>query len=109
MLHVAASQDIVFISLHPPVIMDTLELLKNDFKSNTTVISLAPKINISKISSKLDQVKNIARLIPNATSYINDGYNPVCFSPGFDKGDKDSVMDLLRNLGHTFEVSRRET
>ena len=47
---VAAAQDIVFISLHPPVIMDTLELLKNDFKSNATVISLAPKINISKIS-----------------------------------------------------------
>lgn len=105
---VAAAQDIVFISLHPPVIMDTLELLKNDFKSNATVISLAPKINIAKISSKLDQVTKIARLIPNATSYINDGYNPVCFSPGFDKVEKDSVMDLLRNLGHTFEVAEEK-
>ena len=105
---VAAAQDIVFISLHPPVIMDTLELLKNDFKSSTIVISLAPKISISKILSKLGQVKNVARLIPNATSYINDGYNPVCFSPGFDKGEKDTVMDLLRNLGHTFEVSEEK-
>jgi pyrroline-5-carboxylate reductase len=102
---VAASQDIVFISLHPPVIMDTLELLKNDISSSATVVSLAPKINIEKISSKLGQVKNIARLIPNATSYINDGYNPVCFSSGFDKGEKDSVLALLKNLGHTFEVA----
>lgn len=101
---VAAAQDIVFISLHPPVIMDTLEQLKNDVRSNATVISLAPKINIEKISSKLGKVKNIARLIPNATSYINDGYNPVYFSPEFDKADKDYVFDLLRNLGHTFEV-----
>ena len=66
---VAASQDIVFISLHPPVVMDTLELIKESFSRNAIVISLAPKITIAKIFSKLTQVNNIARLIPNATSY----------------------------------------
>jgi pyrroline-5-carboxylate reductase len=101
---VAASQDIVFISLHPPVIMDTLELLKNDYKSSATVISLAPKINLAKISSKLGQTKNIARLIPNATSYINEGYNPICFSVGFAKNEKKEILDLLGLLGATFEV-----
>jgi pyrroline-5-carboxylate reductase len=100
----AASQDIVFISLHPPVIMDTLEILKKDIRSSAAVISLAPKINIAKIASKIGHVKNIARLIPNATSYINDGYNPVCFSEGFDKQNRNSILDLLKNLGHTFEV-----
>lgn len=101
---VAASQDIVFISLHPPVIMDTLELLKSDFKSSATVISLAPKINLAKISSKLGQVKNIVRLIPNATSYINEGYNPVCFSTGFAKNEKKDILEVLSLLGKTFEV-----
>jgi pyrroline-5-carboxylate reductase len=105
---VAASQDIVFISLHPPVIMEILDQLKNYVRSDATVVSLAPKINIAKISLKLGQVKNIARLIPNATSFINDGYNPVCFSHEFDKGEKDSVFDLLRNLGHTFEVTEEK-
>jgi pyrroline-5-carboxylate reductase len=105
---VAASQDIVFLSLHPPVIMDTLELLKNIIRSDAAVVSLAPKINIAKLSSKLVQVKNIARLIPNATSYINDGYNPVCFSSGFEKGEKETLLDLLKTLGHTFEVSEEK-
>jgi pyrroline-5-carboxylate reductase len=105
---VAAAQDIVFLSLHPPVIMDTLELLKNNVRSDAAVVSLAPKINIAKISSKLGHVKNIARLIPNATSYINDGYNPVYFSPGFDSGEKESVLDLLKNMGHTFEVNEEK-
>jgi pyrroline-5-carboxylate reductase len=105
---VAASQDIVFISLHPPVIMETLDHLKNDIRSSATVISLAPKISISKISSKLDHVNKIVRLIPNATSYINNGYNPVCFSRGFDTSDKDSVLDLLSTLGHTFEVAEEK-
>ncbi|HZY25933.1 MAG TPA: NAD(P)-binding domain-containing protein [Bacteroidales bacterium] len=101
---VAASQDIVFISLHPPVVMDTLELIKGSITSNTIVISLAPKINIAKISSKLNQTKNIARLIPNATSFINEGYNPVCFSTEFTRNEKQPVLDLLRLMGNTFEV-----
>jgi Pyrroline-5-carboxylate reductase len=105
---VAASQDIVFISLHPPVVMDTLELVKNQFKASSIVISLAPKITIEKISSKLSQVKNIARLIPNATSFINEGYNPVCFSPDFSIGEKQKVLDLLRLMGKTFEVPEKK-
>ena len=101
---VAASQDIVFISLHPPVVMDTLELLKGSFNTHSIVISLAPKITIAKISSKLNQVKQIARLIPNATSYINEGFNPVCFSSGFVGDKKQEIFCRLRLLGNTFEV-----
>jgi len=101
---VAASQDIVFISLHPPVVMDTLELIKGNINSNTIVISLAPKITITKILSKLNQVKNIARLIPNATSFINEGYNPVCFSSDFTRNEKQQVFNLIRLMGNTFEV-----
>ena len=105
---IAASQDIVFISLHPPVVMDALELVKNQFKASSVVISLAPKITIAKISSKLSQVKNIARLIPNATSFINEGYNPICFSSDFNRNERPQVLDLLRLMGNTFEVSEEK-
>jgi pyrroline-5-carboxylate reductase len=104
----AASQDIVFIALHPPMVMDTLELIKNDVKAEATVISLAPKINLPKFSLKLGHVKNLARLIPNATSYINEGYNPITFASGFDTKQKQVILDLLKNLGKTFEVSEEK-
>jgi pyrroline-5-carboxylate reductase len=104
----AACQYFVFIALHPPVLMDTLEIIKNDVRAEATVISLAPKINLPKLAMKLDHVKNLARLIPNATSYINEGFNPVTFASGFDAGQKGQVMDLLRTLGTTFEVSEEK-
>ena len=104
----AASQDIVFIALHPPVIMDTLESLKDIFREQSTVISLAPKITIGKISTILKQVNNIARLIPNATSFINEGYNPVCFSSAFSEDDKVQILDVLRLMGNTFEVTEEK-
>jgi pyrroline-5-carboxylate reductase len=99
----AAGQDIVFISLHPPVVMDTLELIKGEIKADSTVISLAPKINLPKLSLKLG-IKNLARLIPNATSYINEGYNPVTFMKDFDPSKKKVILDLLKTMGNTFEV-----
>lgn len=100
----AAGQDIVFIALHPPVLMDALSQVKGNIKPGATVISLAPKISLSKLSALMPQVKNIARLIPNATSYINEGYNPVTFASGFDAPVKDHTLNMLKNLGTTFEV-----
>jgi pyrroline-5-carboxylate reductase len=104
----AAGQEIVFISLHPPVVMDTLELIKGDVKADSVVISLAPKINLVKLSSKLVHVKKLARLIPNATSYINEGYNPVTFLGSITKNEKKEILDMLSLLGHTFEVAEEK-
>ncbi len=101
----AAKQGIVFIALHPPVIMETLEKISGDVSAETTIISLAPKIDHEKIGSKLPVVKNIVRVIPNATSYINEGYNPVCFEKSFPSEKKQELLDLLGMLGHTFEVT----
>jgi pyrroline-5-carboxylate reductase len=47
-------------------------------------------------------------LIPNATSYINEGYNPVCFSSDFNIKEKQHILDLLKVLGNTFEVSEEK-
>jgi pyrroline-5-carboxylate reductase len=68
------------------------------------LISLAPKITIRKISEKLGNNTRIVRLIPNATSIINEGYNPVSFSSGLETGDKKSLLQILGALGKTFEV-----
>lgn len=100
----AAEQDMVFLALHPPVIMDTLDLVKEHFKPGSILISLAPKITIEKMSSKLTNVKNIVRLIPNATSIINEGYNPVCFAQTMSDWKKQNMLTILRRMGHTFEV-----
>jgi pyrroline-5-carboxylate reductase len=100
-LNTAASCDIVFIALHPPVIMETLAKIKDIIKPDSVFISLAPKITIRNISSSLGN-SNIVRLIPNATSIMNKGYNPVCFGDTI-KG-KQEILQLLNILGKTFET-----
>lgn len=100
----AAKTDYVFIALHPPVVVETLEKIQDAVNDDTVVISLAPKISIEKIIGKISGINKVIRLIPNATSYINEGYNPVCFSHGFTFDEKKEILDLLGLLGHTFEV-----
>jgi pyrroline-5-carboxylate reductase len=103
-LQQVASQSTVFIALHPPVIMETLDKIADVVSKESLLISLAPKITLEKIASKL-KTTNLARMIPNATSYINEGYNPVTFATGFSEDDKSDVKKVLQLLGNTFEVA----
>lgn len=97
------SKKVVFIALHPPVILDTLSKIKDHLAGDTIVVSLAPKFTIGKISI-LTGINNVVRLIPNATSFINEGYNPVCFSGNIVSEKKQQIAELLSLLGNTFEV-----
>ncbi|MBL7111969.1 MAG: NAD(P)-binding domain-containing protein [Bacteroidales bacterium] len=98
-----AQQKIVFLAVHPSVMMETLNNIKETVKTESMVVSLAPKINMEKIAGLLN-TQRIVRMIPNATSYINKGYNPVCFYNSFSPEDKDDLMGLLKKLGKTMEV-----
>jgi pyrroline-5-carboxylate reductase len=102
-LQQVASQPTIFIALHPPMVIETLETIVNKIADNALVISLAPKITIEKIAAKLTTTL-IVRMIPNATSYINEGYNPVAYHPNMTKGDKKAIQKLLSILGKTFET-----
>ena len=103
-LEKVSSLDIVVIALHPPMIMETLEKIVPYVSDKSLVLSLAPKVKIAGIANKLNTVTKIVRLIPNATSVINEGYNPVSFSVGISGNEKTEILGMLNVLGETFEV-----
>jgi len=103
----SAYKEIVFIALHPPVIIDTMKNVIGSLGENTIVVSLAPKISIDKLFSVLN-TDNIVRMIPNATSYINKGYNPVCFAPYFPAHEKKGILHMLHSMGYTFETDEKK-
>jgi pyrroline-5-carboxylate reductase len=99
----AAETDVVFVAVHPPAVMEILQNIKDSVPESTVVISLAPKITLEKMASVLSNAK-LVRLIPNATSLINEGYNPVTFTEGFKKKEKKQILKFLKKLGKTFET-----
>lgn len=103
----AARKDVVFLAVHPPVIMETLGKIKKEVTEQTIFISLAPKITIIKMATILP-INQIIRLIPSATSVINHGYNPVCFASGMSVIQKWYILEMLNLLGHTFETAEEK-
>lgn len=100
----AASQDMVFLAVHPPAMASVLEDIKSDLNPSAIVISLAPKPRIEQISALLGQFPRIVRMIPNAPSIINQGYNPVSFSTEMSADEKMELLELSNILGTTPEV-----
>jgi len=101
----AASMDVVFLALHPPALMEALDDLRGAVRSEAIVVSLAPKITIKKLSSTLGGHSKIVRIIPNASSYVNKGYNPIAFSEGILEEDKEWIKKFMQKLGECPEVS----
>jgi pyrroline-5-carboxylate reductase len=99
-----ASGDIVFMALHPPAVLPALDEIQSYLKQEAVLISLAPKIAISKISERLEGFNKIVRMIPNACSIVNRGYNPVAFSTSLDESERKHLMKILAILGDCPEV-----
>jgi pyrroline-5-carboxylate reductase len=99
-----ASADLVFIALHPPAVMAALGEIKDSLGQRSVVVSLAPKVTIAQISSILGGFRRIARLIPNAPSMVNKGFNPVAFAPVFGDDEKKGLKKTFKTLGDCPEV-----
>jgi pyrroline-5-carboxylate reductase len=101
----AAAQDIVFLAVHPPVMAEVAAGIKGSLKPGATVVSLAPKFTIAKLTELLTGFTRLARVIPNAPSVVNFGFNPVAFGPAFSAADKADIIGLLSPLGECPEVA----
>lgn len=101
----AASQDIVFLAVHPPVMAEVVAGIKGSVKPGALVVSLAPKFTVTKLTELLGGFARLARVIPNAPSVMNLGFNPVAFGPALTAADKTELADLLKPLGDSPEVA----
>jgi pyrroline-5-carboxylate reductase len=101
----AASQDILFLAVHPPVMAEVVAGIKGSLKPSGIVVSLAPKFTVAKLTELLGGFSRLARVIPNAPSVMNLGFNPVAFAPALTAADKTDLADLLKPLGDSPEVA----
>jgi len=101
----AASQDIVFLAVHPPVMAEVAAGIKGHLKPGALVVSLAPKFSVAKLVELLGGFTRLARVIPNAPSVVNFGFNPVSFGPELTSADRAAVTNLLTPLGECPEVA----
>jgi len=96
--------DFIFIGLHPPVIADVFIKLVPFLHEKNTLVSLAPKIKEESLLKLTDRKCPIIRMIPNAASYVNEGYNPVSFGSSCTVTIRKKFTVLMAPLGKMPEV-----
>jgi pyrroline-5-carboxylate reductase len=104
----AASQDIVILAVPPPVMAEVAAGIKGGLKPGALLVSLAPKFTVAKLAELLGGFARLVRVIPNAPSVVNFGFNPVAFGPALTAADKAEISGLLAPLGECPEVAEEK-
>lgn len=105
---IPAVQDLVLLARHPPVLATAVEEIRDSLRSDSVVVSLAPKITLARLSELLGGFTRVVRMIPNAPSIIGSGYNPVAFGEGLSTADRATLKDFFQPLGECPEVEERK-
>ncbi len=87
---------------------NVLSEIQPSLKENALLVSLVPKITIAKISTALKGFGRIVRMIPNAPSIINAGFNPVAFSEAVSSTEKAELLAIFATLGACPEVAEEK-
>ena len=95
----AASCERVFLALHPPAMKAALPEIAPGIRKDAVVVSLAPVLNLARLSEMLGGFARLARVLPNAPSIVRAGFNPVAFGPGLPADARAEIETLLDGLG----------
>lgn len=101
----AAAQPIVLFALHPPAFASALPGIAPSLSPVSVLVSLAPKWTMQAIAAALGGFGRLARVIPNASSIVNKGYNPVAFADALAADSRAHIRALLAPLGACPEVA----
>jgi pyrroline-5-carboxylate reductase len=104
----ALEAQLIFLAVHPPVIDEVLSQMSGKVDKRSIVVSLIPTKSIEYISGKLSGFNRIVRMIPNAPSVINLGYNPITFSETITDPEKENLSSLFSAWGEAPEVEEKD-
>ena len=99
-----ASADLVILAVHPPVFEEALAALRPELRPEAVVLSLAPKVVMTRMVEALGGFSRLARMIPNAPSIVGAGYNPIAFSEALGKIERREILALFQPLGECPQV-----
>ena len=96
--------DFIFIGLHPPAVAEVVKQIAPFLSEKNTIVSLAPNVNGETLKNLTGNTCPVIRMIPNAPSYVNAGYNPVWYGDTCPDRIRTKFSDLMSPLGEMPEV-----
>lgn len=96
--------DFIFVGLHPPAVAEAVQKIAPFVSEKNTLVSLAPKVKGEMLMNLTGRKCSVIRMIPNAPSYVNAGYNSVWYGDTCSDITRKKFSDLMSPLGDMPEV-----
>jgi pyrroline-5-carboxylate reductase len=102
-----AGADIVVIAFKPQHLA-TLDPRLSTLTAGKLVISVLAAKTLDRLSTAFPMARNIVRTMPNTPSAIGSGMTGWCALNPLSPADRDTVLTLLRAIGHEVEVPEHQ-
>jgi pyrroline-5-carboxylate reductase len=100
--------DIWLIATPPDAVPPTLHTLAPRLSDEQTIISFAAGVSLARMEALLPESVAVARIMPNALSFIGRGVNPVAFGRGCSLDARAQVQAILNALGESIVLDDRQ-
>jgi pyrroline-5-carboxylate reductase len=104
MVELMQDAPVVFLAIHPPLVVQAAESLSRCLHADALVVSLAPKVTLAQLANHLPSNAHVARFLPNAASLIGKGFNPLVFGGNWEQPARTRLRQVLQYFGECPEV-----
>ncbi len=106
--NVVKKSDILLIAVKPQIIEKVLGDIKESIdKNNHVVVSIAAGVSVGKLEGILGRDKKIVRVMPNASAFVLESMNVLCFNGNITDKEKKSVFTIFNSIGKTMELEEK--
>ena len=100
--------DVVILAVKPQHMGDMLASIKNKWKKETLIISIAAGKTIDWLESNIGSDMKIVRCMPNTPALVGEGCTGVCFNKNVKDADKETALKILTACGKAIEVTEAQ-
>lgn len=101
---IVAAADVLLLSPSPKAVPEVLQILAPRLRAGQIVVSFAAAISLERLEKLVPAGVVVVRFMPNTTSLVGRGLNPIAFGTRADDATGKGIRVLLECLGETIEV-----
>jgi pyrroline-5-carboxylate reductase len=104
---VASFADILILAVKPDLHSQIIEEVKNEFKQNGIIVTIAAGITLADIESAFGFQVKAVRTMPNTPSFVGEGMSAICPNDYLSAEEITEVERLFRTFGKTERLEEK--
>jgi pyrroline-5-carboxylate reductase len=107
-LLLSSDAEVLVLGVKPQKIAEVLSEIRDELPSDAVVISMAAGIQLSTMTEKLPEHKNLIRTMPNTPALVGRGVTGVTAANGASSSAMETAVTLFETVGEVVELQEHQ-